>query len=298
MVLSARGSSAGRPRHAPSARGGHELLGVAPSPPPARDGAARREGNGSRFTLSLSSHPSSPQGCDCHGSGDLRRPQEVLGEESHEEKVKSSLCHPASARPARMRREWTALAALLRRVPPRRRALSLQLQPQPACSPAGPGIAAAGTSRPLSNSRRPCPARTHPVEKLFIIKTHCHKLLFEFFLVLAPKGADPTSPGHGVTGQPLCTWACASPGLQKGADGTVGQTHSLPELQSGPDKNPHCYSFTALYPINKINRLHWARDCHSRGFYRPDRLFWVMRNGGDIQDSSRPRGPPAWGPLT
>lgn len=101
--------------------------------------------------------------------------------------MKSSFCRPPSDPPVQsshLWREQTALTAHLQRVP-RRWALSLQVEP--ARTLAGPGVTAAWTSRPPSPSRCHCPTGMCPVEQIFIIKTHCQKLLFEFFLILQPK---------------------------------------------------------------------------------------------------------------
>lgn len=125
--------------------------------------------------------------------------------------MKSSSCRPPSHSPiqtSRLRREQAALEALLRRVPWR---WAPPLQVEPARTLAGPGVIAARTSRTPRPSCCHCRARMCPVEQIFIIKTHCHQLLFEFFLILQPCN-KPRARCDQTTPLP---WARLSPGLEQ-----------------------------------------------------------------------------------
>lgn len=48
------------------------------------------------------------------------------------------------------------------------------------------------------------PCQDVPVEQIFIIKIHCHKLLFEFLLILQTKQQILTNPGHAASTKSLC----------------------------------------------------------------------------------------------
>lgn len=48
------------------------------------------------------------------------------------------------------------------------------------------------------------PRQDVPVEQIFIINTHCHKLLFEFLLILQPKKQILQAQGMLQPKKPLC----------------------------------------------------------------------------------------------